>query len=162
MGCFSSVTKSCLTLCHPRDHSTPGFPVLHYLPEFVQTHVQWVSDSIQPTHLLFLLLLLPSIFPSIRVFSKELALCMRWPKYWSFSISLSNKYSVLVFFGIDWFEFLVVQGSLKSVRKNGMDDLERLWLAVTCVLCQICDLQRRGFWSGARDKAWPLRAFCVA
>ena len=63
-----SVTQSCLTLCDPRDSSTPGFPVYHHLPEFAQTHVHWVSDAIQPSHSL---LLLPSIFPSIRVFSNE-------------------------------------------------------------------------------------------
>ena len=74
--------SSCVWLCHPVDYSTPGFPVLHQLPEFAQTHVPWVSDAILLIlcHLLFLL---PSIFPSIRVFSNEWTLLIRWPKYWS-------------------------------------------------------------------------------
>ena len=67
-GC-SSVAQSCLTLCDPMDYSTPGFPVLHYLPEIAQTHVRWVHDHIQSSRPLHRLLLLPSIFPSIRVFS---------------------------------------------------------------------------------------------
>ena len=80
-----SVDKSCLTLCHPMDRSMPGFPILHYPPEFAQTHVHWVM---QPSNHLILCypFLLPSTFPSIRVFSKELALHMRWPKYWASNI----------------------------------------------------------------------------
>ena len=87
------------------DCSRPGFPVLHYLPEFAQTHVHWVDDAIQPCPPLSPLLLLPSIFPSIRVFSSESALHIRWPKYWSFSlrISPSNEYSRLISFRIEWF-----------------------------------------------------------
>ena len=85
---FSSVAHSCPTLCQPMDCSTPGLPAHHQLPEFTQTHVNWVSDAIQPSHPLFSLLLLPSIFPSIRVFSSESVLHMRWPKYWSFSFSI--------------------------------------------------------------------------
>ena len=68
----------------------PGFPVDHYLPELAQTHVHWVSDAIQLSHPLFLFLLLPSVFPSIRVFSNEPALCIRWPKYWSFKFIYSR------------------------------------------------------------------------
>ena len=86
---FSSVTQSCLTLCNPMDCSTLGFPVLHYLFKLAQTHVHWVSDAIQSSHPLLVPLLLPSTFPSIRVFSSELTLHIRWPKYWSFSISIS-------------------------------------------------------------------------
>ena len=80
------------------DCSTPGLPVHCQLPEFTQIHVHWVSDAIQPSHPLSSPLLLPSIFPSIRVFSNESALCIRWPKYWSFSfnISLSNEHSGLI------------------------------------------------------------------
>ena len=78
---FSSVTRSCLTFCKPMDWNMPGSPVLH-LPGFAQTHVHWVSDAIQPSHPL---LLMPSTFPSIRVFSSESALCVKWPKYWSSS-----------------------------------------------------------------------------
>ena len=98
------------------DCSTPGFPVLHYLLEFAQTHVHWVSDA---TSRLVLChpLLLPSIFPSIRVFSSELALPIRWPKYWSFSFSISssNEYSWLISFRIDWFDFLAIQVILKNL-----------------------------------------------
>ena len=76
----------------------PSFSIFFYFPEFAQTHVHWVDDVIQPSHPLLPLLLLPSIFPSIRVFSNESALCSRWPKYWSFSISPSNEYSALISF----------------------------------------------------------------
>ena len=109
---FSSVTQSCLTLCDPRNCSTPGLSIHHQLPEFIQTHVPWVGDAIQPSHPLLTLLLPPSIFPSIRVFSNESALCIRWPKYWSFSfnISPSNEYSGLISFRMDWMDLLAVQG----------------------------------------------------
>ena len=80
MPFFSSVAQLCPTLCDPMDCSTPGFPVHHQLPELAQTQVHQVSDAIQPSHP-HPLLLLPSIFPSIRVFSNESALCMMWPKY---------------------------------------------------------------------------------
>ena len=104
-----SFAKSHLNFCNAMDYSTPGFPVLHYLPEFAQTHVQWVSDAIQPSHLLpslFSPASFPpssSIFPSIRVFSNESALYIRWLKYWSFSFSISpsNEYSGLIFFRAD-------------------------------------------------------------
>ena len=89
---FSSVTQSCRTLCDPMDCRTPGFPVHHQLPELAQIHVLRVSNVIQPSHPSNHLchpLLLPSIFPSIRVFSNESVLCMKWPKYWSFSFSSS-------------------------------------------------------------------------
>ena len=114
--CCCSVAKSCLTLCDPMNWSTPGFPVLHYFPEFAHTHVHWVSDAIQPSYTLSPLLLLPSVFPSIRVFSNGLALCIWWPKYWSFSFSISpsNDYSGLISFRIEWFDLFAVQGTLKS------------------------------------------------
>ena len=88
------------SLVTPMNCSMPGFPVLHYLPEFAQTHVHPVGDAIQPSHPLSPLLLLPSIFPSIRVFSNESDLCIRWPKYWSFSFSISpsSEYSGLISF----------------------------------------------------------------
>ena len=102
------------------DCSTPGFPVHHQLPEFTQTHVHWTGDAIQPSHPLSSLLLLPSIFPSIRVFSNESVLHISWPKYWSFcfSISPSNEYSGLIFFRMDWLELLAVQGTLKSLLQH--------------------------------------------
>ena len=113
---FSSV-QSCLILCDPMDCSTPGFPLHHQLPEFTQTHVHRVGDAINHLILCRPFLLLPSIFPSIGVFSKESVLRIRWPKYWnfSFSISPSNEYSGLNSFRIDWFDRLAVQGTLKSL-----------------------------------------------
>ena len=93
------------------DCSTPGFPVLHHLPELAQTHVHGVDDAIQPS--------LP-LWSSIRDFSNESAVRIRWLNYWSFSfnISLSNEYSELIFFRIDWFDLLAVQGTLKSFLQN--------------------------------------------
>ena len=98
--------------------STPGFPVLHHLPELAQTHLHWVSDAIESSHPL--LSPLPSVFPSIMVFSNEPALCIRWPKYWNFSFSTcpSNEYSVPISFRIDWLDLLVVQGTLKSLLQH--------------------------------------------
>ena len=116
---FSSVAQSCPTLCDPMDCSTTGFSVHHQLPELAQTHVHWVGDAIQPSHPLSSPSP-PSIFPSIRVFSNESVLCIRWPKYWnfSFSISPSNKYSGLISFKIGWFYFLAIQGTLKSLLQH--------------------------------------------
>ena len=100
---FSSVAHSCPTLCDPMNHTTPSLPVHHQLPEFTQTHVHQVSDAIQPSHPLSPLLLLPPTFPSIRVFSSESTLCMKWPKYWrfSFSIILSKETPGLISFRMD-------------------------------------------------------------
>ena len=116
--CFS-VSQLCLTLCNPMNCSAPGFPVLHYLPEFAQTHVHWVNDVIQPSHPLSP----PSpsqIVPSIRIFSSELALCIRWPTYWSFSLNInpSNEYSGLTSFRTDWLHLLAVQGTIKSLIQH--------------------------------------------
>ena len=118
--CCCSAAQSCPILCDPMDWSMAGFPVLHYLPEFVQTHVH---ESVMLFNHLILchpLLLLPSIFPSIRVFFSESALCIRWPKYWSFSFSISpsNEYSGLISFRIDWLDPLAVQGTLKSLLQH--------------------------------------------
>ena len=115
---FSSVSQSCLTLCDPMNHSTAGLPIHHQLLESTQTHVHRVDDAIQPS--LPLSSLLPSIFPSIRVFSNESALCIRWPKYWSFSfnISPSNEHPGLIFFRMDWLDLLAVQGTLKSLLQH--------------------------------------------
>ena len=114
---FSSGAQSCLTFCDPVDCSTPGSPVHHHLLKLTQTHVHWVVDAVQPSHPLSSSLLLPSIFPSIRVFSNELVLLIRWPKYWSFSFSISpsHEYSELISFRIDWLDLLAVQGTLKSL-----------------------------------------------
>ena len=103
-------------LYNPMDCSSPGFPVLHHLPELAQTHVHWVSGGIQPSH--------PLSSPSppafslsqhCGVFSNESALLIRWPKYWSFNfnISPSNEYAGLISFRMDWFNLLAVQGTLK-------------------------------------------------
>ena len=98
--------------------SMPGLLVYHQLPESTQTHVHWVGDS---NHLiLFCPLLLPSIFPSIKVFSKQSVLCIRWPKYWSFSLNISpsNEYSGLISFRMDWLDLLAVRGTLKSLLQH--------------------------------------------
>ena len=115
---FSSVTQSCLTLCYPMDCSTPGLPVHHQLPDFTQTHVHWVPDAIQPSHPP--VPLLPSIFPSIRVFSNESALHIRWPEYWSssFNNSPSNEHPGCIPFRIDWLDLLAVQRTLKSLLQH--------------------------------------------
>ena len=120
MYCCCSVAKLFATLCDPMDCSTPGFPVLQYLLEFAQTLVHCVDDIINCLILCHPLLLLPSIFPSIRVFSGELAFRVRWPKYWSFSfsISLSSKYSGLISFRTGWFDLLAVQGTLKTQESS--------------------------------------------
>ena len=99
------------------DCSTPGFPVHHQLLKLTQTYVHQVSDAIQPSILCRPLLLLPSIFPSIRVFSDESVLHIRWPNYWSFSFSISpsNEYSGLISCRIDWFNLRAVQGTLNSL-----------------------------------------------
>ena len=112
---FSSVAQSCLTLCDPMDCSTPGLPVHHQLLESTQTHLH---ESVMPSNLFILCrsLLLPSIFPSIRVFSNESVLHIRWPKDWSFcfSISPSNEHPGLISFRMDWLDLLAVQGTLKT------------------------------------------------
>ena len=109
---FSSVAQSCPTLCNPMNCSMPGLPVYHQRLEFTQTHVHRDSDAIQPSHPLSSLLLLSPIPPSISVFSNESTLCMRWPKCWSFSfsISLSKEYPGLISFRMDWLDLLAVQG----------------------------------------------------
>ena len=98
------------TLWDPMDCSTPRFPVLHYLLQLAQTHVHWVSDAIQPSHPLSSPSPPASVFPCISVFSSESALYIRWPKYWSFSFSISpsNEYSGFISFRIDWFDLLAV------------------------------------------------------
>ena len=103
--------------CNPMDYSTPGFPVHHQLPELAQTHDHRFRDAINHLILCHPLLLLPSIFPSIRVFSNESVLRIRWPKDWSysFSISPSNEYSELISLGTDWVDLLAVQGTFKSL-----------------------------------------------
>ena len=100
----SSVAQSCLILCDPMNCSTPGLPVHHQLLELTETHIHRVSDAIQPSILCHPLLLLPPIPPSIRVFSNESTLHMRWPKYWSFSFSITPSKEIpgLISFRMDW------------------------------------------------------------
>ena len=102
------------------DCSMPGFPVLHQLLELAQTHVRRVGNAIQPSHPLLSPSPSASIFPSIKIFSNESVLLIRWPKYWSFSFSISpsNEYSGLISFRTDWLDHLAVQGTLKSLLQQ--------------------------------------------
>ena len=126
---FSTVTQSCLTLFDPMNCSTPGLPVLHYLPESAQTHVHWIWDAIQPSH--------PLSSPSPPAFN----LCQhqglfKWgcsscqrPKRWSFSFSInpSSEHSELISFRMDWLDLLAVQGTLKSLLQHHSLKASILW-----------------------------------
>ena len=110
----STVAQSCLTLCDPVDCSTPGFLVLFTTSQSLLKFTS--TELVMPSNHLILccpLLLLPSIFPSIRVFSNKSVFCIKWPKYWSFSFSISpfNNYSGLICFRVDWFDLLAIQGT---------------------------------------------------
>ena len=128
---FSSVTQLCLTLCHTMDCSMPGFPVNHS-----QSFLKLMSiESVMPSNHLIPchpLLLVPSIFPSTRVFLNESLLHIRWPKYWSFSFSISptNEYSGLISFRMDWLDLLAVQGTLKSLLQHHSSKASILWRSV--------------------------------
>ena len=121
---ISRIQFSCLVMSNSlrphMDCSTPGFHVHHQLPEPAQIHVYRVGDAIQPFIFCCPIFLPPSIFPSLRVFSNESVLHIRWPKDWSFSFSISpsNEYSGLISFRIDWFDLLAVQGTLKSLLQH--------------------------------------------
>ena len=113
-----SFTHSCPTLCDPMDCSTAGFPILHYLPEFAQTHVHWVSNAIQPSYPLS-----PSSPPALNLYQHQglfqwIGSLHQMVKYWSFSISPSNEYSGLISFRIDWFDLFAVQGTLMSLLQH--------------------------------------------
>ena len=142
-GCCS-VTQLCPTLYVPMDCSMPGFPVHHQLLELLK----FMSfESVMPSNHLILchpLLLLPFIFPSIRVFSSKSALGIRWPKYWSFSFSNSpsNEYSGLISFRIDWLDLLAVQGTLKSLLQHHSTKASILWCTV--VTLNKCGKNRGG------------------
>ena len=117
---FSSVAQSCLKLCDPMNHSTPGLPVHHQLPELPKL---MSIESVMPSRHLILcrpLLLLPPIPPSIRVSSNESTIPMRWPKYlsFSFSISPSSNHPGLISFRVDWLDLLAVQGTVKSLLQH--------------------------------------------
>ena len=123
---FSSVAQSCPTICDPMNRSRPGLPVHHQLLESTQT------QSIEPSNHLILcgpLLFLLSIFPSIRVFSNESALHIRWPKYWSFSFSInpSKEHPGQIFFKMNWLDLLAVQGTLKSLLQHHSSKASILW-----------------------------------
>ena len=113
---FSSVAQSCPTLCNSMDCSAPSLPVYHQLPSLLKL---MSIELVMPSNHLILCrprLLQPSIFPSIRVFSNESVLCIRWPKFWSFSFNISpfNEYPGLISFRMDWLDFLAAQGTLES------------------------------------------------
>ena len=117
--CCCSVTQSCPTLCDPMDCSIPAFPVLHNLPKLLK--LMFTESAMASNHVLCCpLLLLPPVFLSIRVFSNELILHIRWPKYWSFSFSISSssEYLGLISFRIDWFDLFAVQGILKNLFQH--------------------------------------------
>ena len=165
--------------------STPGFPVLHRLLEFAQTQVHWVGDAIQPSHPCRPLLLLPSIFPSISIFYSESVLRIRWPKYWSFSFSVSpsNEYSGLISLRIDWLDLLAVQGTLKSLLQHYSSKASMLWHSAffrvqflhlyittgktialtrwTFVSKYLCFLIRWLGWSFRRRQCSPLQCSCL-
>ena len=128
MYLFSSVAQLFLTLCNPMDCSVPGSSVCHCLPEFIQIHVHWVGDAIQPSHPLSSPSL-PAFCLSHQGFSSESALRIRWPKYWSFSFSISpsNEYSGLISFRMDWLDLLAVQGTLKGLLKHHSSKASILW-----------------------------------
>ena len=113
--CCCPVAKLRLTFCNPMNWKTTCSLVLHFLPEFAQTHVHWLGDSIQTSHPLLTPSLLALNLSQHQVLTSELAHCIKWPKYWSFSISTLNDYSGLIFFRIDWFHLLAVQGTLKNL-----------------------------------------------
>ena len=113
-------TQSCLTLCDPMDRSMPGLPVHHRLRSLLK--LKSIEPVMPSSHLILCrpLLILPSIFPSIRVFSNESALHIRWLKYWSFSLNISpsNEYSGLISFRMDWLDLFAVQGTLNSLLQH--------------------------------------------
>ena len=137
---FSSFTKSCPTLCDPMDCSMPGFPVHHQLTELAQTHVHWASDAIQHLILCHPILLLPSVFTSIRVFSNESAVHIRWPKYWSFSFSIIQNW-----FPLGW------TGWIPSQSKG----LSRVLSNTTVQKNQFFGAQL-SLWSNSHIHTWPL------
>ena len=134
---FSSVAQSCPTLCDPMNRSTPGLPIHHHLPEFTQT--QTSIESLMPSSHLILcrpLLLPPSVFPSISIFSNESILHMRWPKYWSFSFSItpSKEHPGLISFRVDWLDLLAVQGTLKSLLQHHSSKASIFWRSAYLML----------------------------
>ena len=135
---FSSVTQSCPTLCNPINHSTPGLPVHHQLPELTQTHAHWVGDAIQPSHPLssssppaFNLSQHQGVFQSVSS-SHQVARVLEY----SFSISPSNEYSGLISFRMDWLNLLAVQGTRKSLLQHHSSKASIL-LCSACFIFQL-------------------------
>ena len=124
---FSSVAQLCLTLCYTMNHSTPGFPVHHQLPEFTQTHVHRGDDAISSSVVPFSSC--PQSLPASGSFSNESTLFMRWPKYWSFSFSISpsSEHPGLISFRMDWLHLLAVQGTLKSLLQHHSSEASIFW-----------------------------------
>ena len=135
---FSSVAHSCPTLWDPMNRSMPGLPVLHQLPEFTQTEGHQVGDPIQPSHPLSSPFPPAPIPPSIRVFSNESILRMRWPKYWSFSFSISpsNEHPGVISFRTDWLDLLAVQGTLKTLLPNKVHLVKAMVFPVVMYTCE--------------------------
>ena len=133
LSCCCLVAKMCLTLCNPMDCSTPGFPIFTISQSLLK--LVSVESMMSSNHLILCcpLIFLPSIFPSVRVFSNESALHIRWPKYWnfSFSISPSSEYSGLLSFRIDWFELFSVQGTQESFLAPQFESINS---SVLCLL----------------------------
>ena len=145
MSQFSWVTQSCPTLCNPMDCNTTGFPVHHQLPELAQV---MSIESVMPSNRLILchpFLFLPSIFPSIRFFSIKWVLRIRWPKYWSFSFSISpyNEHPGLISFRMDWFDVLAVQGTFKNLLQQHISK-------ASVLLCST------SLWFNSHIHTWPL------
>ena len=140
---FCSVTQSCLTLCNPMNSRTPGLPVHHQLPEFTQTHVHWVSDAIQPSH--------PLSSPSPPALNlsqnqglfKRVSSLHKWPKYWSFSFSISpsNEYPGLISFRMGWLNLLAVQGTLKSFLQHHSSKASILWRSAFFIVPTVTSMQ---------------------
>ena len=145
--CFiiSSLILSCLTLCDPMDCSMPGFPVLYQFLKLAQTHAHRVGDAIQPSHPLYPLLLLPSIFPSIRVFSKESVLPISWPKYWSFSLASALPMNIQDWFPLGWTGLMILQSK----------GLSRVFSNTTVQKHQFFGAQL-SFWLNSHIYTWPL------
>ena len=144
----------------PHELQHASLPVHHQLPESTQTHIHWVGDAIQPSHPLRPLLLLLSIFPSIRVFSNESTLPIRWPKYWSFSfnISPSNEHPGLISFRMDWLDLLAVQGTLKSLLQHHSSKASVLWCSAFFIVQLTRPLEKPAVlcWQTFVDKAMSL------
>ena len=142
--CCCSVVNLCLTLCDPMGCSSPGFPVLHYLPEFAQTHAPWVSDATQPSHPLSSLLLLHSVFPSIRVFSNELALRIRWQ-----NVGASASASILPMNIQGWFPLRLTGLILQSKGLSGV-------FSSSTVLKHQFLIAQPSFWFNSHICTWLL------